>query len=334
MGEQSGRESRREAKEQRAAEAARKKAADDYWRAQTGKPPRVDPMRAGVSSLAVVAVLAVTAVAAAVILRGQAVGRTTTATPTRSGPVVSALPTAGASGPLKAVFTGSRADGWPIGRAGIAPPQATPVGRYSRAEVESAYAATSDFLRAALLDKRVTFGGKLAPLFDTLSADSVGALQKRIAAEAGDRTRTAMTWALVANRFDPQEWNAADEVRVQGVMKPVARPDGLDVEFTYVASYYVVPRTGGVPMVLTIKRDGVLTFYLEGKGYLGRAWWSGGGYASDTSICGKPWEHPEFVEARNLRNEPRTGLPTPANESNNLGDPTQPLPDGCFRDVR
>jgi hypothetical protein len=74
------------------------------------------------------------------------------------------------SGPPADPFSGTPADRWGDGTAGIVLPTAGPVGRYTAAQVESAYEKTRQLLAAAYLDRKTLLGAKPAAFASLLTS--------------------------------------------------------------------------------------------------------------------------------------------------------------------
>jgi hypothetical protein len=72
-------------------------------------------------------------------------------------------------GPPADPFTGTPADHWADGAAGIALPAATQIGPYSKAQVQYAYQTTRALLIAANLDKQTLLGGAPTAFADLLT---------------------------------------------------------------------------------------------------------------------------------------------------------------------
>ena len=72
-------------------------------------------------------------------------------------------------GPPADPFTGTPADHWADGAAGIVLPAAEPIGPYTKSQVEYAYQTTRAMLVAAELDKQTLLGGAPTAFADVLN---------------------------------------------------------------------------------------------------------------------------------------------------------------------
>lgn len=350
------REVKREYKQRREQEAkeqaAREQAVRDYWSLETGRAQRptsaATKTRRG-SWVAVVALVAAVGFAGYVgfrVLTGPqgatAAPQTPSASSASGAPSSASTPTPspaaseddGTDPTIVPAFDGSPAKGWPAGAAGITAPKATQVGIYRPAQVKAAYAVTERYLRAALLDPRVTYKGKLDPVFATLGTQSTAFLKKQHARATATKGKKGVYWDSVANRFHVGDWKAAAEVRVKGRMKPrIGKQGSLVVGFTYVAAYWLVPAEGGEARTIAIRRRGDIYFLGNGPSGVGPPGYGGSGYTSTASVCGSTWPYPDYVQAwidQDSVVTPSKGTP---DESFDVGDLDAPDPTGCFQDT-
>jgi len=219
-------------------------------------------------------------------------------------------------------FAGSKVARWPVGAAGVKAPAATAVGAFSAAQVDDAYRRTAAFVRAALLDKSVLYGGATAPVYRTLGPTA------------------ASTWrtdpARLMTRFDPRFVKPASAVvRVNGRMTAAPGKEGmLQVNVTYVAVYALRPVHGGDTELVAVRRIATLDFARAGVARVGTPWVSWAGYTSDHSRCVDKDPFPGYV-AVFFDSAGPTAAPDQgdAKEDVDILDPTATEPDGCFNDT-
>lgn len=151
------------------------------------------------------------------------------------------------SGPPADPFTGTPADKWANGAAGIAIPAARSHGQYSAAKVESAYTTTKKLLVAAALDKQTLLGGAPTTFANLLTQQQhdqfVGQLNKVGLDKHGDPL-SSRGWIL---QFAPGSTNLIGSViRVHGSMSAAAAKDSngypiLRVTVDYIVVYAIEP---------------------------------------------------------------------------------------------
>ena len=219
-------------------QAQREQAARDYWSLETGqkRAPAASgggPRRgAGFAVAALVVAVGFAGFVGYRALTGQpgsaaassstspSASASASGKPATPSPAPSAAEDDGTDPAIVPAFEGSPAKDWPSGAAGIKAPKAEQFGIYRPAQVRAAYAATERYLRAALLDPKVTYKGKLDPVFATLGSQSTAFLKKQHARATATKGKKGVYWDSVANRFHVGDWKAAAEVRVKGRMKP------------------------------------------------------------------------------------------------------------------
>lgn len=210
-------------------QAQREQAARDYWSLETGQKRAPATSGGGSrrgSGFAIAALVVAVGFAGYVGYRaitgqqGTAVASPTTSVsasastsgkPATPSPAPSAVEDDGTDPTIVPAFEGSPAKDWPSGAAGITAPKAKQFGIYRPAQVEAAYDATERYLRAALLDPRVTYKGKLDPVFATLGSQSTAFLKKQHARATATKGKKGVYWDSVANRFHVGDWKAAAE---------------------------------------------------------------------------------------------------------------------------
>jgi hypothetical protein len=162
-----------------------------------------------------------------------------------------------ASGPAKVVppnpvgppadpFTGTPADHWANGAAGIVRPAAAPVGQYTKAQVEYAYQTTRSLLVAAELDKQTLLGGAPTAFADVLNsaqrAEFLGGLNK----VGADKRGVPLSTRLWVMSFAPGSTQLIGSViKVHGTMSAQAtKVNGypeLDIDLDYTFVYPIQP---------------------------------------------------------------------------------------------
>lgn len=335
------REVKREYKARQKTDKQRAKAAAEYWAAESGTPVRRrSPWKAAVAAVALVGLIGA---AGYVVLGRQATDSAGAVAPSSSAPSVTgsaAAPTASATPddidaepPVEAAFEGTPAAGWPVGAEGIRPPKAARTGIFSKVQVADAYRRTARYLEAALLDPRVVSKGKLQPVFDALGPVSTTYVKQQHKTGALDSEGEPYSWAFVANRFRPQDWKAAPEVRVKGRMTAKAKGDRLSVTFVYVAAYWLEPRGFGAARAVAVRRTGTVDFYGSGATSAGPMYFGGSSWTTTSGVCGSDWAYPNYLEA--WVEAPDVVVASPATTP---WDPTDvdaapPSGTGCFRDT-
>ncbi|HEV2891530.1 MAG TPA: hypothetical protein VGX28_14250 [Frankiaceae bacterium] len=211
-------------------------------------------------------------------------------------------------------FRGSTVSHWPLGAAGLATPRAVAIAPFSARQVAAAYAATSRYLRAAMLDERVLYGGDLRPVLATL-----------------DRRTDADSPVSLANVFRRDVVRAHRGVRVNGVVSARVAKRRLYVDFRYVAVYALRPARGGATELVAVRRQGTLLFDEAGAG-VSPAWLDAATYMTDHSVCGAGWPDGDrtlevWLPLRSA-SRPVTASPT---ATFNLIDPRVATPPkGCY----
>jgi len=343
------REVKREFKERQKAEQERMRAARDYWALETGRPAPV-PKKSVLPAVLAVAGVAAVAVAAAFVLHlgplasssaataPDGTGSTsTTATPTGATVTPTPIPSASDDGTdptVVAVFQDSPAKSWPIGAAGVVPPKPRQVGVYRPVQVAAAYDVVIRYLRAAMLDHRVVYKGKLDTVLAATGTDTATWLKAQ--QKLGTKTKGAkgIHWDSVANRFHIGDWKAAAEIRAKGRMYATQVKDGtLEVHFVYVAAYWLVPAKGGAARTIAIRRSGSMLFAGNGPNRVTQPSFGGAGYTSSASVCGAAWPFPDFVEAWVDPGEAKVVSPSPADSPYDPTDINAPDATGCFTDT-
>jgi len=149
-------------------------------------------------------------------------------------------------GPPADPFTGTPADHWADGAAGIVLPAAAPVAPYTKAQVEYAYQTTRTLLIAAELDKQTLLGGAPTAFADLLTSPQkawfTGGLNKKGVDKQGfpQSTRT-----LVMSFTPGSAQLIGSAIKVHGTMRAQAvRVDGnlqLNIDVDYIFVYPIEP---------------------------------------------------------------------------------------------
>jgi hypothetical protein len=147
-------------------------------------------------------------------------------------------------GPPADPFAGTPADHWADGAAGIVVPAATPVGPYSKAQVEYAYQTTRKLLIAANLDKQTLLGGTPAAFADLLTSPQRTWFEQGLNKKGVDKTGGALSTRPLVMSFEPGSAQLVGSViKVNGTMHAKAGKDGkeLDVSVDYLFVYPIEP---------------------------------------------------------------------------------------------
>ncbi|MCT7355051.1 hypothetical protein N4P33_23275 [Streptomyces sp. 15-116A] len=243
-------------------------------------------------------------------------------------------PSAGSAGVAtrEKPFAGSPAARWESGADAIRLPEAKAMGGVSAARIEQALRQTKEFLVAANLDPEVLKGGepkKALALVDPLEKTYLAQLR---AALREPSVNNDPVWTFT--RFDPEEVDVLDDVRVRGRVTVEPGPKGADkalikADYTFV---YAATRVGGGDEVArTIVRRVVevdvldLTEYQGTEGYL---WISDvrGEISNDDCRDGDGVIRPQF------RTDGEAGPETtgePSDPYDRSGDVPEAEADGC-----
>lgn len=152
-----------------------------------------------------------------------------------------------ASGPPADPFQGTPADKWANGAAGIVIPAAARAGRYSAAQVESAYQTTKKMLVAAALDRQTLLGGAPTAFADLLTPQERTYFVSHLDNTAVDKNGVPQSSRYSVISFAPGTTKFVTTVfKVHGNMKARAATDGhgnpvLVVDIDYLLTYAVEP---------------------------------------------------------------------------------------------
>jgi hypothetical protein len=149
-------------------------------------------------------------------------------------------------GPPADPFTGTPADHWADGAAGIVLPAAAPVGPFSKAQVEYAYKTTRDLLIAADLDKQTLLGGAPTAFADVLNSAQRGEFLSGLNKVGVDKHGAPLSTRAWVMSFAPGSTQLIGSViKVHGTMRATAtRVQGypeLDVDVDYLFIYPIEP---------------------------------------------------------------------------------------------
>lgn len=250
-----------------ASERARERAvrqADKQAKAQASKDRRATTRRRVIraaSSIAVILVLAGSGVFAWHRFAGKtspavADVATSTATVTSSGsggvPPASVVSSGDISsftpfpGPPADPFSGTPADHWADGTAGITPPAAKMTGTFTSAQVAAAYATTRKILVAQNLDPTTLRGGKPTAFEKLLTRKQLNQFVKGLDKVGLAKDRTPLSTRAWVASFAPGSADLVGSViKVHGTMSARAATSGgskvLDVDVNYRFVYVVEP---------------------------------------------------------------------------------------------
>jgi hypothetical protein len=352
---ESMREVKREFKERQKAERERARAAQAYWEAETGRATSGGgrsrgPGRSGAAA-GLVVVVAFSVVGATAVLHvgpfapsssaasaPPAATVASTPTPSPTSPAASPGPSTTGDGTdptVVAAFQDSPARTWKSGTAGIVMPRARQVGIYGPAQVAEAYRKTASYIAAIMLNHRVLYQAKLDPVFAALAPPSVTWLKSQHARSVSTHGKSGLSWAQVAVRFHPGDWKAAAETRIRGKVSPTIYKDGsLEIAFTYVAAYWLVPSGGGAPRTIAVRIEGGTYFRGRGAAHVTGTYAGGLGVTSSANVCGSDWAYPDFTEAWTDPDSVTVASAPPVTGSVDLSDPDATMPPGrCFTDT-
>ena len=171
-----------------------------------------------------------------------------------TAPAVSGFSTATASvvppdplGPPADPFSGTPADHWADGAAGIVPPAAAAIGPYTKAQVASAYKTTRKLLIAANLDKQTLLGGAPTAFADLLNSKQRAQFLSGLNKTGLDKQGWSVSTRMLVMSFPPGDAQLIGSViKVHGSMyaKAVRNSNGtyeLDVHVDYLFVYPVEP---------------------------------------------------------------------------------------------
>jgi hypothetical protein len=201
--------------------------------------------------------------------------------------------------------------------------------------VAEAYRKTATYIAAIMLNHRVLYQAKLDPVFAALAPSTVTWLKSQHARSVSTHGKSGMTWADVAVRFRPGDWKAAAETRIRGKVSPTIYKDGsLEIAFTYVAAYWLVPSSGGAARTIAVRVEGSTYFRGRGATHVTGVYAGGLGVTSSANVCGSAWAYPDFTEAwADPESVPVASAP-PVTGSVDMSDPNATMPHGpCFQDT-
>lgn len=218
-------------------------------------------------------------------------------------PPVSPVSPASASGPPADPFTGTPANDWADGAAGIVIPKAKPVGGYSAAQVEEAYQTTRKLLIAAALDKQTLLGGAPTAFASLLTRQNRTQFISDLNKVGLDKTGETISTRSEVVSFAPGTTKLIGSViKVRGTMSAQAKTDAsgyrnLDVNVDYLFTYPVEPpRAPEDWMRIVAHFEGDVTFGdWAGAATSFEPWWDAGPSVAGAR-CGTPdgYAHPDY----------------------------------------
>ena len=150
-------------------------------------------------------------------------------------------------GPPADPFTGTPADHWADGAAGIAAPTAEPIGPYTKAQVEYAYKTTRAMLAAAELDKQTLLGGAPTAFADLLTGAQKAWFLNGLDKKGVDKQGDALSSRTLVMSFAPGSTQLIGSViKVNGTMHAKAVKDSsgdydFNVDVDYIFVYPIEP---------------------------------------------------------------------------------------------
>jgi hypothetical protein len=212
-----------------------------------------------------------------------------------------AKPTASNAAPKP--FSGTPADHWADGTAGIVLPPATALGPYTRAQVQYAYQTTRKLLIAANLDKQTLLGGTPAAFAALLTSRQRAKFLSGLNKAGLDKQGYPLSTRAWVMSFPPGEAQLIGSViKVRGSMyaRAVRNSNGsdeLDVHLDYIFVYPVEPphQPGDAMRVVAEDRWEVQFADWQGTAASFGPWVDGGGSVSGVD-CGTPdgYQHPAY----------------------------------------
>lgn len=149
-------------------------------------------------------------------------------------------------GPPADPFAGTPAENWPAGAAGIVIPAAHPVGRYTAAQVATAYQTTRKLLIAAALDRQTLLGGPPTAFAGLLTRQERTQFVSGLNRTGLDKHGNELSTRVMVTSFAPGSTRFIGSViKVHGTMSARATVDQgqkvLAVEVNYRFVYPVEP---------------------------------------------------------------------------------------------
>lgn len=206
-------------------------------------------------------------------------------------------------GPPADPFTGTPADQWADGAAGIALPPATALSPYTRAQVKYAYQTTRKLLIAANLDKQTLLGGTpvaFAALLTSAQRDKFLSGLDKAGLDKHGFPLSTRAWVMSFPPGKAQLIGSAIKVRGWMRAKAVRNSNGsdeLDVHLDYLFVYPIEPpHQPGDWMRVVAEDQWVVQFAdWQGAGTTFTPWVDVGGSVSGVE-CGTPdgYQHPAY----------------------------------------
>jgi hypothetical protein len=149
-------------------------------------------------------------------------------------------------GPPADPFTGTPADHWADGAAGIVLPVAEPVGGFTTAQVAYAYQTARKLLVAANLDKQTLLGGVPTAFADLLTSPQKTWFEQNLNKKGVDKNGADLSSRGLVMSFAPGSAQLIGSViKVNGTMHAKATVDDgspvLDIDVDYLFTYPVEP---------------------------------------------------------------------------------------------
>ena len=173
-------------------------------------------------------------------------GRSIAPAITSSAPAIvsSATATASAAPPVLP-FSGTPAQTWADGAAGIVVPAAKPVGDFTAAQVEAAYQTSRKLLIAGNLNKPTLLGGPPTAFADLLTSQERAEFLARLNTKGVDQAGRPLSTRVEVTSFAPGSAELIGVIKVQGSMSAksvvFSGTTALAINVNYLFAYAVEP---------------------------------------------------------------------------------------------
>lgn len=217
------------------------------------------------------------------------------------------------SGPPADPFSGTPANHWGDGAAGIVLPAAKPIGGYTATQVESAYGKTRQLLTAAYLDKNTLLGGKPTAFADLLTSQEATWFLAGLNKTGVDKQGYDLSTRDLVMAFPPGDAQLIGNViKVHGTMQArSATKDGqsvLDVTTDYIFVYPVEPPRRPTAWMRVVDQESwTVSFGDWAGGATSFEPWvdeTGGGVAGTECGTADGYEHPDYPNSPKASAQP------------------------------
>ncbi len=185
-------------------------------------------------------------------------------------------------------FAGTDVATWQEGARAVVTPKPAQVGPFSPAQVASAYAKAKAYVLASSLDPKVLYEGTVEPVQATVDRRTSGYLSGLVVNASQELSPVSY-----ATRFRRGVAPASDVVKGQVRMTAAAsRQQGQQVLTVHVKSVFVyalrpVDEAGGMPELVTARREVDLEFLAAGRGSVGKPSLGPAHFVSTGEVCGE-----------------------------------------------